>query len=129
MLKKVLGFVVAVLFLVNMYGCFALFAGAAAGGGTAFWLSGKLTQEFHASYERTVNASAMALKSLNLKITKESKEAEMTQFRSVYTDGKEIWIDVRKVTESSTKVEVRVGVVKPDQAASDKILKRIQSYL
>jgi len=129
MFKKITVFIFCGFLLLNIYGCFALFAGAAAGGGTAVWLSGKLTQEVHASYERTVNAAEMALKSLNLEITKESKEPEVTQLRSKYTDGKKVLIDVRRITENSTKVEVRVGVVSPDKEASDKILKRIQSYL
>ena len=117
------------LLLLNMYGCAALLVGAGAGAGTAVWLSGKLTQEFHASYERTVEAAKAALKSLDLEIKKEEREENVTQLRSEYTDGKEIWIDIRKVAEDSTKVEVRVGAVSPDKAASDKILKRIQAYL
>jgi hypothetical protein len=66
---------------------------------------------------------------MSLEITKESREAQVTQVRSKYTDGKEIWIDIRKVSDNSTKVEVRVGAVSPDKEASDKILKSIQSHL
>jgi len=62
-------------------------------------------------------------------VRKEAKEADVTQLRSKYSDGREIWIDIRKVTGDSTKVEVRVGGVSPDKAAADKILKKIQSYL
>ena len=57
------------------------------------------------------------------------KQEDVTQLRSEYTDGKEIWIDIRRVTENSTKVDVRVGAVNPDKDAADKILKKIQSYL
>lgn len=113
----------------NLYGCLALFAGAAGGAGTSIWLSNKMTQEFNVSYDRAVKAAESALKSLNLPIKKESKEEKITQLKSVYTDGKEIWVDIRKVTDSSTKVEVRVGAVNPDKEAATKILKRIQLYL
>lgn len=129
MTRKITLLILSGFLLFNIYGCFALFAGAASGAGTAVWLSGKLTQEFHASYAQTVSAAHSALKSLGLKITKEEREENVTQLRSKYTDGREIWVDVRKVTEDSTKVEVRVGAVSPDKKAADKILKRIQSYL
>lgn len=129
MLKKAAVFVFSIFILTNLYGCFALFAGAAAGSGTAVWLSGKLTQQFDAPYDRTVKASEKALKSLKLDITKKSQEAQITQLKSKYTDGKEIWIDIRKITEDSTKVDVRVGAVHPDEAAAENILNKIKAYL
>ena len=129
MFKKIAVFVLLGLLSFNMYGCVALLAGGAAGAGTAVWFSGKLTQEFHASYEQTINAAETALRSLKLEITKEAKEATVTQLKGKYIDGKDIWIDIRKVTENSTKVEVRVGAVNPDKQAADKILKRIQDNL
>ncbi|MDD5254446.1 MAG: DUF3568 family protein [Candidatus Omnitrophica bacterium] len=129
MFKKTGIFVLTGLLLMNIYGCLAIFAGAAAGAGTAVWLSGKLTQQFDASYERTIDAADSALRSLKLGVIKESKEANVTQLRSEYSDGKNIWIDIRKVTETATKVEVRVGAVSHDKAASEKILKRIQAHL
>ncbi len=129
MFRKILTLIFSVLLLLNIYGCFALFVGAAAGTGTAAWLSGKLTQEFNAPYERTINAAEKALRSLKLEIIKEAKETNVTQLKSKYTDGRDIWIDIRKVTENSTKVEIRVGAVSPDKAAADKIFKKIQRYL
>lgn len=127
-MKKVIKFLVAVLFLINIYGCFLIIAGAAGGVGTAVWLSGKLSQTVNARYGRTVEATRLALKSLDMPISKESKSEKVTQFRSDYVDGREVWIDVRPVTESSSKIEVRVGAT-GDKAASDRILKRIVTYL
>jgi predicted phage tail protein len=129
MYKKITVFILSGLLLLNIYGCFTLFVGAAAGTGTAVWLSGKLAQEFNAPYERTINAAQKALRSLKLEVRKESKQANITQLKSKYSNGKEIWIDVRKVTDSSSKVEVRVGAVSSDKEAATKILNRIQSYL
>ncbi|MFA5411637.1 MAG: DUF3568 family protein [Candidatus Omnitrophota bacterium] len=129
MVKKIAVFIFSAFLLLNMYGCFALFVGAAAGTGTAIWLSGKLTQQFNTPYERTIRAAESALRSLRLKVIKESKEENVTQLRSEYSDGKNIWIDIRKITEESTRVEVRVGAVSHDKTASEKILKRIQQYL
>ncbi|MEI6831386.1 MAG: DUF3568 family protein [Candidatus Omnitrophota bacterium] len=129
MFKKISVFVFSGLLLLNMYGCFVLLAGATGGVGTAAWLSGKSSQEFHASYERTTDAAKTALRSLRLETIKETKEEDVTQLKSEYTDGKDIWIDIRKITDNSTRVEVRVGGVKPDKVAADRILKTIQSYL
>lgn len=129
MFRKIAIVIFSGLLLFNSYGCVALLAGTAAGAGTAVWLSGKLTQEFHSPYERTVAASKKALKSLKLEIVKETHEEKVTQLKADYSDGKEVWIDIRKVAEDSTKVEVRVGGVSPDKTAASKILKRIQKYL
>jgi hypothetical protein len=129
MFKKTVVFVFSGFLLLNICGCFLLFAGAVGGAGTAVWLSGKLTQQFNAPYGRTVNATTKALKSFNFEIAKEAKEENVTTFRSHYADGKEIWIDVRRVTDTSTKVEIRVGAVSGDKDACSKILDRIKSYL
>ena len=129
MFKKIIVFVFSGFVLLNMCGCFLLLAGAAGGTGTAMWLSGKLAQQFNASYERTIKATEKTLSSLDLPTIKESRGITVTQFKSSWADGKDIWIDVRKITEQSTKVEVRVGGLNGDKAACEKILKRIQGYL
>src|SRR6266404_3505178 len=108
MLRKMMLFVFSGALMLNLCGCFALFAGVAGGAGTVVWLSGKLTQEFHATYPATINAGKSALLALNLPITKETQDENVAQIKSAYTDGKEIWIDIRRVTDNSTKVEVRV---------------------
>jgi len=127
-MKKIIVFIVVSFMLVNIYGCLALAAGAAAGAGTKGWLDGKSTQNVKASYERAIEAVKKALKSLELKVTKEIKTANVTQIKSKYTDGREIWIDLHPVTESSTDIEVRVGI-RGDKEAAENILSRINRYL
>ncbi|MDD5108992.1 MAG: DUF3568 family protein [Candidatus Omnitrophica bacterium] len=129
MFKKIGVFIFSGLLLLNLCGCFLLVAGAVGGVGTAVWLSGKLTQQFNAPYDRTIKATELALRSFDFEIAKQAKETNVTTFRSHYTDGKEIWVDVRKITDTSTKVEVRVGGVSADKEACTKILDRIKSYL
>ena len=129
MFRKALASIFSGFLLLNICGCFLLVAGAVGGAGTAVWLSGKLTQQVNASYDRTIKATESALRSFNFEIAKESKEADVATFRSHYTEGKEIWIDVRRVTETSTKIEVRVGGVSGDKEACTKILDRIKTYL
>lgn len=128
-MRKIILFFTAGMFLLNIYGCVALLVGGAVGAGTAVWLAQKLTQEFHASYEQTVNATEKALESLKLEIMELNKTENVTKFRSQDSSGKAIWIDVIKIAQNSTKVEVRVGAMSPDKESASRILKRIQRYL
>jgi len=130
MFKKTMPLVLSGMLMLNLCGCLALVAGVAVGGaGTAVWLSGKLTQEFHSSYQATIDATKSALQSLNLPVVKETHDQNVTQIKGSYSDGKEMWIDIDRVSDNSTKVEVRVGGVKPDKEASSVVLKKIQSFL
>jgi len=109
-------------------GCILLLGAAAGGAGTAYWFANKLSNEVNASYDATLAATRRAMSSLKLEIEKEARTEEVTQFISTYTDGSKIWIDVRPMTEKTTKIEIRVGV-KGDKAASGKIMDRIKRYL
>ncbi len=129
MFKRIAAVIVCSMFLISAYGCVALLAGAAGGAGTSVWLSGKLTQEVNAPFEHSIRAARSGLKSLKLAITKETVEKDVAQIMSKYTDGKTIWIDVKRITNTSSKIEVRVGGVSSDKAAADTILKRIRRYL
>ena len=128
-MKRILTFGVMGMFLASLYGCVALLAGAVGGAGTAAWLSGKLTQSFTEPYEKVVIDSRRALQALKLDITKETQEDNVTQFRGKYPDGKEFWVDVRRVASNSTKVEVRVGAVDADKDAASWIMKTIQDEI
>jgi hypothetical protein len=105
-----------------------LFGAAAGGAGTAFWLSGKVGEELAASYQQAISATENALDSLDMEITKKTHSENVTQFKSVYTDGSTVWIDVKPILENKTGVEVRVGI-RGNQSASEKILDRIKDYL
>lgn len=128
MFKKAVIFIFCAALLAALSGCVALVAGAAGSAGTAMWLSGKLTQEVQSPYGRAVEAAKSALKSLKLEINKETRAQTLTQLKSKYTNGKEVWIDVRKITDNLSRLEVRVGIVS-DRAAAAQILKKIVQYL
>lgn len=128
MVRKLMILICSGLLLINTCGCVALLAGAAAGAGTATWLSGKLTQEVNAPFDRSLQAARSALKSLKLKVRKETVKENVAQVMSNYSDGKTVWIDIRRVTQSTSKIEVRVGAT-GDQEAASKILKQITKYL
>ena len=127
--------ILVVIFLVslslNMCGCTPLLVvgGVVAGGaGTATWISGKLVQEVDASFEKTIQASELALASLNLNIVKYTKKTDVAQIKSNYIDGETIWIDIHRFSHSTSRVEVRVGAI-PDKEAAAKILDKIKEYL
>ena len=127
MVKKLSALVVCVFLLSNLYGCFALVAGAAAGGGTAFWLSGKLTDEVAASYDRTVKATEKTMDSLcSGKIEKVSR-GNVVQFRGEDSIGRNINVDVFRVSETVSKLEVRVSVNERD--AAQRVLDEIKRRL
>jgi len=127
MSKKILHLALSMMLMMNLCGCFALFVGVAGGAGTAVWLSGKLSEEFHASYQATIDATKMALQQLNLQITKQTQDVNVAQFQGLYSDGRDMWIDIHRISDNSTKVEVRVGAPNSDKDAASQILKKIQS--
>ena len=50
------------------------------------------------------------------------------QIKGKYTDGKTIWVDIRPVTPSVTKIDVRVGAVS-DKEAARIVLDEIKEHL
>lgn len=127
-MKQIRVSILLILFIPSLYGCVALVAGVAGGAGTAVWLSGKLTQEVNASFDKTINASKLALKSLKLEITKETRKEDLAQIISKYSDGKTVWIDIHKVGVKTSRIEVRAGVL-GDEVAAQEILNKIRKNL
>lgn len=128
MFKNAIILMAACFFLASCQGCFMLLAGAAGGAGTAAWLSGKLTQEVNVSFEKTIGAAKNGLRSMKLPIEKETVETDAAQIKSVYSDGRTVWVDVHRITESSSRIEVRVGMT-GDKGAAEVVLKKIKRYL
>jgi len=133
MFKKLAVFIFSVILLVNICGCVALIAGGAAGGaGTAVWLSGKMTQYVNAPLEQVTKVAKDSLQSRNMAImTKEvsSSGHAVVQIRSREASGEKIRIDIHKITETRSRVEVRVGTIISNKEAADRILKGITERL
>ncbi|KPK98649.1 MAG: hypothetical protein AMJ95_03255 [Omnitrophica WOR_2 bacterium SM23_72] len=127
-MKKIVIFLISMIFLVQLYGCVALLAGAAGGAGTAAWLSGKLSQEVNVSFDRALKAARSGLESMKLNVTKETVKEDVAQLMSNYSDGRTIWVDVRRVTDSASRIDVRVGAT-GDKEAAQKVLDQIRRYL
>jgi hypothetical protein len=127
-MKKFLALICTGFMALNFCGCVALLAGAAGGAGTAAWLSGKMVEEVNSPYDKVVTATKSTLASMQLPITSETQVKGVDQIRSTYTDGRKIWIDIRSMSSTSSKIEIRVGAL-GDKATSDTLLKKITSSL
>ena len=130
MFKNIMIVFFLVLLCLNISGCVPLLvAGGVVGGvGTQTWISGKLVQDLDAPFEKTIQATESALGALNLGITSEIKKEKIAQFKSKYIDGETIWIDIHRISQSISRVAVRVGAAS-DQEAAVEILKKIKEYL
>jgi len=128
MFKKTIIFITLIGLSITLCGCVALLAGAVGGAGTAYWFSGKLTQDFNAPYSRAIQAVHSALDALKLPITKETTTTEVTQILSKYSNGATIWIDIKLTTQAATNIAVRVGA-KGNKEAERKIMEKISKYL
>jgi hypothetical protein len=128
MLRKILCTLVMGFVGAHLTGCVAVVAGAAGGAGTATWLGGKLSQQIDASYEKTQSAAKSALASLKLVVTKETVKDDVTQLVGDHPDGRSFWVDIRPVSSTASRVDVRVGVP-GDQDASRKVLDKIVASL
>jgi len=131
--KKIAVFISSLILLANVCGCVALVAGSVAGGaGTAVWLSGKLVQNVDSSLDKVTLATKDYLQSRNLSLTsKETISAgrAVVQIRSREASGERVRVDIHKISEISSCLEVRVGTIISNKEAADKILKGITERL
>jgi len=109
-------------------GCFALLLGAAAGAGTVAWVNGDLEVNIDAPVDKVHSATVSGLKRLKLPVTTDLKDKHNAKVRSKYSDGKDVTIDILAITERTSKIKIRVGIL-GDQARSEAILTSIRKYL
>ena len=127
-MKRSMGVLFLLLYVVSTSGCFALIVGAAAGAGGVIWVKGSLQQEFNTSIERVHAAGVKALKKLELPVIIDRKDKLTAKLESKFADGTNVWIDMDALTAKSTKVNVRVGAM-GDQVRSREIMEMIEKYL
>jgi len=128
MYKKLLNLVFVSILFLSLSGCVALVAGTAGGAGTALWLEGKISEEVNAPLNKVVKAVTAAMRDMRLEVTKTTVKEEVAQIKGKYTDGRIIWIDVKRLSDRSSQIEIRVGM-RGDKDVSTKILNRIKNYI
>ena len=105
-----------------------LVGGVAGGAGTQAWISGKLVQDIETPFENAVQAAESAIAAFGFAITKETKKANVVQIKSNYFDGETIWIDIHRISQTISRISVRVGAISDKEAAVE-ILGKIKEYL
>ena len=127
-MRNVIFALMLVLSSIQLTGCFALLVGAAAGAGGIIWVKGKLEQDVNASMSKVHQASVTALKKLELPIISDKKDKMTAKIESEYSDGKHVWVDLNQISNTSTKISIRVGTL-GDEVRSRQILEKILHYL
>jgi hypothetical protein len=108
-------------------GCLLVAAGAA-GAGTVAYVRGELDASLSGSYDSVVKAANRALDDLQFKKINETKDAIKTVLVARTADDKKVRIEITKVSDTLTKVEIRVGVF-GNENLSRTILDKIQKNL
>jgi hypothetical protein len=108
-------------------GCVAVVAAGAAGTGVA-WYNGRLESTLGGDYNRVLNATRAALSQLEFAKVSENKDALKAVFISRTAQDKKVEITLSKLTETTTKVEIRIGFF-GDEPMSITVLEKIKGNL
>ena len=117
-----------VISIMTLSGCVALVVGAAAGAGGVAYMKGILEQNFDKPVSKVHRAGLAALKSLKLKILRETIDAHRSVINGEYTDGSKVELIVEALTEHSSKLQIRVGIF-GDEEKSQMILNAVKKRL
>src|SRR5262245_32024344 len=111
-------------------GCLLFVAGAAAGAGAAgyAYANGVLKATEPAPLDRVWSASVDAMKDLEYSITKQAKDALTGNLTARNASDKKIEIQMKKLSENSTEISIRVGTF-GDENLSRVILDKIKKRL
>ena len=117
--------------LVNS-GCPPVIVGAAAGvgvgAGTVAYVSGELKSTEDVSLDKAWGASQAAMGDLGFAITERRKDVFNAELNARGVEVKKIRIALKKISDASTEVRIRVGVF-GDEAKSRQILQTIKKRL
>ena len=117
----------ALVLLISSSGCVFLIFGAMGAIGTATWLDGKISQDYNVPFARMIESAKQGLAAMKMDVSKETRKDTVCQLISSYYDGRMVWVDIRKISEKLSQVQVRVGAM-GDQHEARKVLARIRHY-
>jgi hypothetical protein len=128
-MKRTFGQVALLLILViQLSGCAAVIIGGAAATGGLLYVRGKLQEDIKASTTRVHRASIAGLKELGLPLQKDRKDDVTARIKSEFADGKDISIHIDYISESTSRLTIRVGAF-GDKKRSLKIRDSIHRHL
>ena len=114
--------------ILSLSGCFAVLLGAAAGVGGYAWVKGSLVKEFNVSADKLHRATVNGVKSLDLPVKEDQGDRLSAKVISRFSDEKKIRIDIDAMTETTSKINIRVGIF-GDKLRSEMIYNAIQKQL
>ena len=118
----------AALLMALMPGCVAVVAGAAGAGSAVAYTTGELDAELPAGLGKTQNATREAVQGLGFALVSEKADALGAVFICRTALDKRVRIELARVGDGITKVEIRVGVF-GDETVSLGTLEKIRGNL
>jgi hypothetical protein len=116
-----------VLLLASGSGCAVVVVGGAAVAGYAY-VKGDLKSTEGASLDKSWNATLLAMKEMSYPVTKQGKDAIAGELTARNASNKEVYIYLKKLSDTATEFSIRVGTF-GDEQASITILTKIKSHL
>ena len=111
----------------SLTGCVAVVAGAA-GAGTVAYVEGRIDAPLNANYTKSRQAVDLAIKQLEFALINEHHDALTAYFTARTAGDKKISITLMKVTDSTSRVQIRVGIF-GDENLSLTVLNKIKANL
>jgi hypothetical protein len=119
--------VLAMFLLAQSSGCL-LAIGAGGGVGGAVYVMGKLKEDVQAPVARVHAAARAAITDLGIPVIQDKGDSLTAHLESEFSDGKRVWIDVEKSSDTISTLTIRVGLM-GDEIRSREILAKIRRHL
>lgn len=126
--RRMLELLLVPLLLLSCSGCFALAVGGAAGAAGAVYVLGRLTDEVNHDVPVVHRAAERAMKDLGLQLSENKADKLSAHMESEFSDGTNVWIDMKSLAGQRTKLVIRVGVT-GDEVRARQINEAIKRYL
>ena len=100
-------------------------AAAAVGTGAYFYVKGDLRRNYEAPMDKTWDATVKALEALKINVESKQNDALTGVINGKLADGKSLSVNLKRISESTTEVGVRIGTFgdrQRSEAIHDKIL-------
>ena len=108
-------------------GCVMLL-GAAAGAGGYAWKRGSLEKKFDVPVKELHKAAVKGLQKLDIKPLEERSDNVSGRIVAEFADGKNLKISIEAITEKTSKLDIRVGVM-GDKTKSEMVLNSLEKSL
>jgi hypothetical protein len=106
----------------------ALLAGGAVGAGSVVYVKGRLQEQLNSPLAQVHEAVLAALQDLQLPVKEDKKDLLVAKIRSELANGDPVWISLSSLSEDSTEITIRVGIL-GNETRSRRLLGKIRGHL